>query len=162
MLTPMQTLAVRYLASGLSLTDTAGKMRMKVSELRGWTRLPAFQSSLHSAMADHEALVSAQLMDGEARAAKVLAEGLDATDKNGNPNWRVRMEAALSLLDRQGRRGKAVERTIQATVTDGSVEHALREALKDPSVRAWIKKERPNLIEEAEIVSAPLLEAGEA
>lgn len=160
-LTPIQVLAVRYTASGLTPTDVGERLKVSPGVVRQWMRLPHVRAALDIALADHEALVSAQLLEGESRAAAVLSEALEARLPSGLPNWRVRLDAAMSLLDRSGQRGRAIERSlVKASVSDGNTDQAeamLRKALKDPSVRAWIQRERPQLLPASESVevSAP-------
>jgi hypothetical protein len=84
-------------------------------------------------------------LEGEKQAAETLMQALGAESKSGAPLWKQRIDAAVSLLDRAGQRGKAIERQqIQAestvtTTSEADRVSALKAALRDPGVRAWIE-----------------------
>lgn len=112
---------------------------------------PLFRKALEVASLDHAQLVEAALAEGERAAAETLIEALGAETPQGKPHWTVRVQAAQSLLDRAGARGKAIERQqiaqagvvthLKGISASGNVEEALRNALRDPGVRAWLKSE---------------------
>lgn len=92
---------------------------------------------------DAEELVKDKLSYGEGRAAEIL---LDLAEHAKAEN--VRLAAVTRLLDMRGIRGKPVERVQQQTTNVSgreAVEIELAKALRDPTVRDWIDKERPDL-----------------
>jgi hypothetical protein len=108
---------------------------------------PEFKRELEVASLRHSDLVEATLVEGERKAAETLIQALSA-ETRGAPNWTVRLNAALSLLDRAGQRGRAVERQQIAQVVaraQPDVEDALRRALRDPGVRTWLKGQEDGL-----------------
>lgn len=138
-LSPTQLLAVQYLAGGESPAAVAARLRIKRGELKKWELTGEFARALAEAVIEHQALVSAALLEGEKRAAEVLVAALSAETKDGRPYWPIRMGAAVELLDRAGERGKAVEKQmVSAHVVQGNVGDAVAQALKDPGVRAWL------------------------
>lgn len=143
-LTPIQHLAVKYIAGGWSTTRVSQELKLSPNIIKKWRSAdPVFMAALQTAIAHHSELVEAMLMQGEAAAAKVLIDALSADNKLG-PNWNVRVQAAVTLLDRAGQRGRAIERqqVAVATMKGGvpDVEDALRRALRDPGVRQWLKE----------------------
>lgn len=142
MLSPVQHLAIRYLASGVSQTQTAIKLKLGKTHVKKWLESDEeFKAELKRATADHAGVVEAMLIAGEREAAETLMSALKA-ESRGVPNWNVRLNAALSLLDRAGQRGRAVEKQQIAQVVaraQPDVEAALQRALRDPGVRNWLK-----------------------
>lgn len=168
-LSPIQHLAIRYLAGGWSMVKTAEELKLPPGEVRKWTKLPHFASALQAATIEHAELLTAMLLHGEREAAQTLIDALKAETKGGAPAWTTRITAAMNLLDRSGKRGKAIDRQQVASVTTEvkapeEIQHALRAALRDPGVRAWLKESGglPALISGAETadtepLSAPVL-----
>lgn len=144
LLSPIQTLAVRYIAGGWSNHRTADELKIPVRAIEKWRKKDEeFRAALENAVANHVELVEAMLLEGEARAASTLVEALKAVDKLGQPRWSTRVDAAITLLDRAGARGRAVERQQVAVASVKSpveVEGALRKALRDPGVREWLRE----------------------
>ena len=144
-LSPIQHLAVKYLSAGWPVTRTAAELRLPPWTVTKWKQDPEFQEALTKGVLQHSELVEAMLLEGESRAAETLIQALAAA-KNGVPQWTVRVQAAITLLDRAGQRGKAIERQAVAQVNPGGslmggdqLEEGLRKALRDPGVRAWLK-----------------------
>lgn len=140
-LSPIQHLAIRHLAAGTSVVQTAIALKLGKTHIKKWMELDEFKSELTKAAADHVAVVEAMLIVGEREAAQTLMDALKA-ESRGAPNWTVRLNAALSLLDRAGQRGRAVEKQQIAQVVARAtpdVEAALQRALRDPGVRNWLK-----------------------
>lgn len=165
-LTPVQHVAVRYLAAGWDEGRVATELKLPKAIVKKWMRdVPAFIRAYQEAVVTHRDVVEAMLLVGEREAARTLIEALDATKSDKTPNWVVRVQAAMSLMDRAGERGRATEKQQVAQVTahvkaDGHAEEALRRALRDPGVRSWLKEsgqlaalEEPAQIES--ITSAP-------
>lgn len=142
-ITPVQRLAARRLGGGQPMITVAEEMKVPYSTIRAWAKMPEVARAIEEATIEHEHLVEAMLLDGERAAANTLLEALDAVNGKGEPDWKVRVAAALSLVDRAGSRGKPVERTqLQAMVAGkADVQEALSRALRDPGVRAWIAKD---------------------
>ncbi len=144
-LTPIQHLAVKYLAAGWSVPKTAAELKLPPGSVRKWHNEPLFLEALRAATVEHAELIEAMLLVGEREAAKTMIDALSAQTKNGEPAWQIRVTAAMNLLDRKGNRGKAIDRQQVASVNTeikatGDVEGALRNALRDPGVRAWLKE----------------------
>lgn len=177
LLSPIQRLAVKYAAAGWGDKRIADELKVSAGQVAKWRKLdPVFRSALQIASLDHITLVETTLAEGERLAAQTLMEALGAETPNGKPHWNVRIQAAQSLLDRAGSRGKAIERQqiaqgvvtthVKAGMAPGGVEEALRKALLDPGVRSWLKTEGKLEVLSAgagvEEVSAQLvLEAGD-
>jgi hypothetical protein len=142
-LTPIQRLVAQRLGAGQTLVDVAEAMRLPYATVRKWSKDEAVAQAIEEATIEHTQLVEAMLLAGERAAANTLLEALEAVDGKGQPNWKVRVTAALSLVDRAGSRGKPVERTqLQAMVAGkADVQEALERALRDPGVRAWIQSD---------------------
>lgn len=145
MITPIQHLAVRYLAAGWSDMKTATELKLTPGIIKAWKRQPEFLNAVQSAALHHAELLESMLLHGEMKATETLIEALRAETKGGQPAWQVRVMAAMNLMDRAGKRGKAIDRAQVASVsTDikapAEVEHALRNALRDPGVRAWLQE----------------------
>jgi hypothetical protein len=159
-ISPIQRLMIKYLASGMDPELVASRLQLPVTLLKSWTRRPEIETALVEAVQEHEDLVEAMLLAGEREAANTLIEALGAMTEGGKPAWRVRVTAALSLLDRAGMRGRALEKQqIQQTVLSTSTEDVLKAALRDPSVRAWISTDEKfaPLLREAEVVEAEVV-----
>ena len=165
-LSAMQHLAVKYLAGGWTGTKVSEELKVPLHVLKQWKQLPEFQEALAKGIAHHAEMVEAVLLEGEAQAAETLIAALKAEGRFG-PNWNARISAAITLLDRAGQRGRAVEKQLalnanvhsSARVGDGNVEDALRKALRDPGVRAWLKQSGAleSLIVGAEDVEAEVI-----
>lgn len=164
-LTPIQHLAVKYLAGGWSLNKTAAALKVSPYVIEKWkTHDPEFVQAVERGAHNHAEMLEAMLLEGEAQAAQTLIEALGA-ERNGQPNWNARITAAVSLLDRAGSRGRAVEKqlAVQASArvegVHGDQEAALRKALKDPGVRAWLKQsgQVESLVMGAEEVEAEII-----
>lgn len=162
MITPAQRLAAQRLGAGQPAIDVAEAMKIPYSTVRAWMRNPEVAQAIEEATIEHSQLVEAMLLAGERAAANTLLQALEAVNGKGEPDWKTRVAAALSLVDRAGSRGKPVERTqLQAMVAGkADVQEALARALKDPGVRAWIAKdpEYAKLLPsaEAEVVDAEI------
>jgi hypothetical protein len=147
-LSPIQRTAIKHLAAGWSDERVAGELKVAKGAIKKWRTIdPEFKRELENASIRHADLVEAMLVEGERKAAETLIAALGA-ETRGNPNWSVRLNAALSLLDRAGQRGRAVERQQIAQVVaraQPDVEDALRRALRDPGVRTWLKSQENGL-----------------
>lgn len=147
-LSPVQRTAIKHLAAGWSDERVAGELKVAKNVIKKWRTVdPEFMRELQAASIRHADLVEAMLIEGERKAAETLIQALSA-ESRGGPNWSVRLNAALSLLDRAGQRGRAVERQQIAQVVaraQPDVEDALRRALRDPGVRTWLKSQEEGL-----------------
>lgn len=159
-LSPIQKTAIRYLASGWGNERVGKELKVSAGQVKKWKATdPEFQRELELATIHHADMVEAMLIEGERKAAETLIEALKA-ESRGGPNWTVRLNAALSLLDRAGQRGRAVEKQQIAQVVaraQPDVEESLRRALRDPGVRSWLKasgKEVEKLLPSAETIVA--------
>ena len=139
------------LALGMKNREVAEKCGVSVNMLRLWRADPAFQAELQALVERHVEYIEDRLLEGELEAVEVLKEALGATKTvkgKAVPDWFVRLQAAMRLLDAQGRRGKPVEKVQQETIHyQGNVEEALVKALRDPVVRAWVEEQ--NLLPQA-------------
>lgn len=149
MISPIQRLAITHLAAGWSDERVAAELKIAKGQVAKWRRIDAgFKSELEKATLNHAASVEALLIAGEREAAETLLLALKA-ESRGAPNWTVRLNAALSLLDRAGQRGRAIEKQQIAQVVaraQPDVEDALRRALRDPGVRSWLKGKEGGLM----------------
>lgn len=146
-LTPIQHVAVRYLAGGWPIPKVAEELKLPATIIKKWMKdHHVFREAYASQVVAHTEMVETILLEGERQAAHTLVEALGAQNRDGKPNWQARVTAATTLLDRAGQRGKAVEKSQVAQVTahvDGNspgVEAALAKALRDPGVRMWLKE----------------------
>ena len=144
-LSPKKLRAARLLAAGMTRNDVAERLNVHVQTLRDWEhkdedfRLEIEETA--NRMADQ---IESALMEGELKAAFVIDEALEARDKEGQIDWSTRVKAALSLLDRQGRRGKAVERIESKSIEyKGDLNELLLAALRDPGMREFIEATVP-------------------
>lgn len=143
-LTPIQRLVARRLGGGEGPVEVARLMKFDVSNIHRWYKeVPGFLEAVELATQEHEAVVTALLVAGETRASETLLSALEATTTEGEPNWRIRVQAAVNLLDRAGQRGAPIARQqIQANVNSNAVvQTTLVSALRDPTVRAWLIEE---------------------
>lgn len=148
-LTPVQLLAAQKLGGGAAITEVAAELHIPLPTIKQWIQKQTdFQEVMYLAAVDHNQVVTALLMDGERKAAQALVSALDATTSKGTPMWKERVTAAVSLLDRAGARGRPVERQVSASVSAPSeqLEAVILKALKDPTVRAWVRAEHPTLL----------------
>ena len=129
----------------MTRNDVAERLNVHVQTLRDWEhkdedfRLEIEETA--NRMADQ---IESALMEGELKAAFVIDEALEARDKEGQIDWPTRVKAALSLLDRQGRRGKAVERIESKSIEyKGDLNELLLAALRDPGMREFIEATVP-------------------
>lgn len=156
--TPVQHVAVRYLAAGWDIERVAEELKVKKGVVKKWFDSdPAFQRAYQEAVVTHTEVVEALLLVGEREAARTLIEALAADKGDKLPNWPVRVQAAMSLMDRAGTRGRAIERQQVAQVTanikaNAGAEDALRKALRDPGVRSWLKETGQMSMVEAEVL----------
>lgn len=141
-LSPVQRIAIKYLAAGQSCAQVGVALKLPPNNVRRWRDVdPEFGTELKAAILHHGELVEAMLIEGERKAAETLINALGAESSPGRPNWTARVTAAVNLLDRAGGRGKAVDRQQVAVATVKSpeaTEDMLRKALRDPGVRAWL------------------------
>ncbi len=144
-LRPRQSRVVIWLAGGYSIREAAERCDLPVPTVKRWLKDPAFVQAVQQATDRHAGLVRSMLLEGEREAAATVVEALHATThlKVGKelremPNWDIRVRAALSLLDRGGERGKAVDRVQQANLNVDVTPEALHRALRDPGVRTWL------------------------
>lgn len=134
----------RYLAFGRPVAEIAKKLGTNPTQVYRWINeddtirehLQRFASSADKAVED-------TLIEGERKAALVLEELAEHATSE-----KVRLEAAVSLLDRAGKRGRPVERidqrSLQFQVADSA--RAIRAALADPAVRAWLQTQ-PQIVQ---------------
>ena len=139
-LPPKKLRAARLIAVGMTRNDVAGRLSIDISTLRRWhTDDEEFRAEIEDCanrMADQ---IEAALLEGERKAALVIDEAMEAINPEGDPDWNVRLKAAMSLLDRQGRRGKAVDKVESKTMElTGDVNELLRNALRDPGMRPYL------------------------
>lgn len=144
-LTPIQHLAIRYLAAGWSMPKTAAELKLEVGVVRRWHRDVSFIDGLRAATQAHGDMIEAVLLAGEREAAVTMIAAMGAEKKPGIPDWNTRLTAAMSLMDRAGKRGKAIDKQQIAQVVTNvkapeEIEHALRNALRDPGVREWLRE----------------------
>lgn len=160
-LTPIQHVAVRYLAAGWSPEKVAEAMKLPTGVVRKWQKNdPKFVMAYQQAVVHQADLVEALLLVGEREAARTLIEALEAK-RGDQPNWPVRVQAAMSLMDRAGERGRATEKQQVAQVTahvqaNAGSEEALRRALRDPGVRTWLKDSGQLQLIEANATISPI------
>jgi hypothetical protein len=104
--------------------------------------MPQFRELVNMHAERHGELVSAMLREGELEAAATLREALTAANKEGDPLWKVRIQAATRLADGRGERGKPTDRLEAKTLgLSGDLNTALSAALRDPSVKKWLESQ---------------------
>jgi hypothetical protein len=132
------------MAAATPFTDICRKLDITMPTLRSWRREDEFNAAYEELVEKHDSLMSGELLEGELEALKIAREALHAYDKEGSPNWEIRLRASFRLLDAAGRRGKPAEKVEQTTNTTvvSRHENELAEALRDPTVRAWIEKQK--------------------
>lgn len=144
-LTPIQLLAIKRLSAGEKPSDVQRELRLPSGYVLGWLKLPIFINRLREEMANTLAILDTLLVEGEIEAAKTLVSALSAQNAHGKPDWKTRVEAAESLLNRSGKRGPIVEKlSASMEMKDANSEWA--KALQDPSVRAWISEKHPQVL----------------
>lgn len=144
-LSPKKLRAARLLAAGMSRNDVAERLTVHVQTLRDWeNKDEAFRQEIEDTANRMCDQIESALMEGELKAAFVISEALDARDKEGNVDWATRVKAAFSLLDRQGRRGRAVERVESKSIEyKGDINELLLAALRDPGMREFLEATVP-------------------
>lgn len=134
----------RLAALGLTVGEIAAEAHVGVARVRIALNYSDVQARVKALQDDADALIKDALTDGELVAAEVLYDLMkNAADE------RVRLQAAVQFLDRTGTRGAPVERISQQSVqlTGDAAQLALVNALRDPGVQAWLKSERPDLVQ---------------
>ena len=147
MLSVQQLRAIRLLAAGTNGKRTAELVGVTEMTMVNWKKEPEFKRHLVGLFERHNEVMRQTLLEGELEAATALREALTATDGEGNPQWKPRIQAATRLLDGRGERGKPMEE-IQNRLTyigGDDLGVALGRALRDPAVKAWIQTQ-PNIL----------------
>jgi len=127
--THQKRLAATYL--GLGYTDQRVQKALAIGPetLKRWREFPEFTELVENLADQHHDAMAGLLADGERMAVTTMIELLNS------PNDKVRMQAAESLLNRAGKRGKPVEKQeVQSVEFKGDVSEALNRALRDPGV----------------------------
>lgn len=148
-LTSLQVICARELAAGRKAIDIKKQFGVTALMWRNWMDNPNFLAAVESRLHRLDQIVEGVLKDGEVQASAVLVAALSAVTpvrhRDGKirlyPNHEVRTRAAISLLDRQGQRGKPIERVMQNNLNTNSneVRNEVAMALADPSVRAFLE-----------------------
>jgi hypothetical protein len=98
-LTPDQLRAAALIGRGWQYKDAAAEVGVHAETVSRWTRREDFQEAVKQARVDH--------MDEQPEAVKVLEQALSATKADGSPDWRIRVDAARTLVGRKGTGGGA-------------------------------------------------------
>jgi hypothetical protein len=145
--------AVRFLALGMNAKEVSERIGVHHDTVRKWKRDPLFQAAVDRLQERHQDMMEEELLEGEKRAMKTIFEALEArlpgtvlvkedgekVEFEGPPDWKTRMNAAIRMLDMQGRRGKPVEKQeVKQEMITGDLNELLRQALADPGVRDFM------------------------
>lgn len=134
-ITPQKRIAASLLGFGVTKTTVARMMGMPRGQLQSWMDDPEFQELTRAAEETHEHAVVSALLIGEQRAATRLMELIESRDED------VALKAAVTLLDRMGKRGRPVEKTeAKQLILTGDPAEMLKRALADPGVRARLSE----------------------
>lgn len=98
-LTPDQLRAAALIGRGWQYKDAADEVGVHAETISRWTKREDFQQAVKQARVDH--------MDEQPEAVKVLEQALSATKPGGSPDWRIRVDAARTLVGRRGTGGGA-------------------------------------------------------
>lgn len=149
--TALQLACIRDLSAGMRPGNVRQKYHIDQLIWHGWMHNPDFLAQIKNRVERLDKVVEDTLVEGEQKAAAALILALAATTPlklaNGKyhfrPDWDIRVKAAISLLDRQGQRGKPVDRALQATshVNPNTIAKELGAALSDPAVRQFIAED---------------------
>lgn len=150
-LTSLQVVCTIELSKGRKAIDIKKQFNITNEMWVSWQKNPRFTEHVTDQLIQREAIVRDVLREGEVQASATLLGALAAEvpmrHKDGkirlHPNWEVRVRAAISLLDRQGQRGKPVERVQSANtntnINTAEVRNEISAALADPAVRAFLE-----------------------
>lgn len=98
-LTPDQLRAAALIGRGWRYKDAAAEVGVHAETISRWTKREDFQEAVKQTRVDH--------MDEQPEAVKVLEQALSATKADGSPDWRIRVDAARTLVGRKGTGGGA-------------------------------------------------------
>ena len=134
----------RLAALGLTSAEIGRELHITTSLVNRALQYSDVKARIQALQDDADAVIKEALTDGELVAAEVLYDLM----KNAS-NEKVRLEAAVQFLDRTGTRGQPVERIQQqsVTLTGDAAQVAFVNALRDPGVQAWLRDERPDLLQ---------------
>ena len=139
--TPKQRIVAQLLAAGFSQGEVQRCVRVAPRTIRDWkANAPGFAAYVEHLAANQSVALASLLAQGEELAVVTALEVMQhaETDK-GKPDYRLRLSAAVEFLNRRGERGMPVARQqIQSTIISGDVEDAIKTALRDPGVKAWL------------------------
>lgn len=126
---------VRMTLAGLTQAKMAEELSVHLQTIKTIKCRRGVKDAIEDRLLALDQRVLKHLAEGEASAAKYLADVVDGAQK---PH-RDRVMAAINLLDRMGRRGPVLQRMQQQTIT-GSPEE-FRKALAEPAVLALLKEQ---------------------
>lgn len=147
----MKRRIARLAALGLTSAEIGRELHVATAFVNRAMQYSDVQARIQALQDDADALIKDALTDGELVAAEVLYD-LMKTAKNE----KVRLEAAIQFLDRTGQRGQPIERIQQhsVTLTGDAAQLAFVNALRDPAIQAWLRDDRPDLLQK--LLSAPV------
>jgi|TARA_B100000809_G_C14671798_1_gene363523 hypothetical protein len=93
-LTSQQQQALNLLASGETIGKVSDQLKIHRSTIWRWSRIPEFEATLNTVVAEARAEMQQGLLALQSRAVQTLSECMVS------PNHMVRMRAALTVLDR--------------------------------------------------------------
>ena len=96
-----QRLAARLLGRGKTQVAVADELGVDVATVRRWQRVDGFQEAVKAARDE--------LLAENPEVRRVLLEALEATRKDGQPDWQARLTAARLLLLRPEAAGREPE-----------------------------------------------------
>lgn len=129
-----QERAAKYLALEVPISQVAKFVGVSRQTVHAWLGIPEFQALVQQFTENNLALLEDILLEGERAAAIALTELVNSEDEE------MRFKAAVRLLDMRGQRGKPVDKTESKTLAlKGDVNKLLEAALRDPSVRGYLK-----------------------
>jgi hypothetical protein len=141
-LTARNRQAARLLAEGLTVPETSKQLGMTQKRIHMLLaderfKLEVEQAALRMSQTIEDQIIE-ELVQAERKAVIVVEELMDSKDEE------IRLKAALTMLDRAGRRGKVADKVEQRIATY-NMNQAQRDqaklALRDPGVRALLPPE---------------------
>lgn len=107
-LTPDQLRAAALIGRGWQYKDAAAEVGVHAETVSRWTKREDFQEAVKQARADNLA--------EQPEAVAVLEAALSATKPDGSPDWRIRVDAARTLVGRKGTGGGAAPAKTRETI----------------------------------------------
>lgn len=106
-LSPQKRRAAVLIGNGAKFKDVAREVEVHAETISRWSKGEEFQAVAEQARKD-------SLAD-EPNAVATLEAALGATKANGDPDWRIRVDAARTLIGRRGTGGGEPSKKVRET-----------------------------------------------